>query len=419
MNDDSPFYKIPERRPPPRYLSALGEQRIDPKDPERFRDRLLAFFKANRTASDALVAGNVQMLGFDEVRTRFADQWPGVRDKVMLLAEQVIRRHIAEHDVYFPVGEEQFVILFGRSSHAEADRKARAIASEISDKLAIAGLAGGCVTVRAVTFEVDRSDPERLLTPRAMASSVALAQRAAEQKENAAFAEARPRIGVSFWPIANIQKRLVSMYLLDAVLPAEREVDRPRGMGSFHCRLDCYVVEKASEALVDAAVDRTRALLVVPVHFDTLSAKAHREAFLEACRTLPRLSEKRALLLVTDLEDSVAQMRLHQLFTYVAPFFAGFVGRFGLQFRRADKLGGLSLVGLAVNGAPFVYPVPEHGRRLAAFAEHAAASRMRSFFLEAATFEAAMAAKRAGYDYVQGPGLSPAASRIGDVFLLR
>src|SRR3546814_2403321 len=84
--------------------------------------------------------------------------------------------------------------------------------------------------------------------------------------------------------------------------------------------------------------------------YDTLAARGYRTQYLEVCRLLPRIAEKRLFLMVRRLSDDVPQGRLHTLFSYLAPYVAGFIGDFSLGFHRAEKLGGVRMVAIAVDG---------------------------------------------------------------------
>src|SRR3546814_4823248 len=73
------------------FLQSFDRQKLDPSDPADFSSKLLSFVRQNKVAADALIAGNVQMLGFEALKERFGAQWDGIKDKVHLLTEGVIR----------------------------------------------------------------------------------------------------------------------------------------------------------------------------------------------------------------------------------------------------------------------------------------------------------------------------------------
>ncbi|KZD05873.1 hypothetical protein [Oceanibaculum pacificum] len=404
------------------FLESFSRQKLDPGDPAIFRDRILEFVRNNKLVAEALIAGNVQMLGFAEVRKTFGERWPAIKDKVQLLAEAAIRKHTTPVDVFLTIDEERMVILFGRSTREEADDKSARIAREINEKLSgVSGIQDGLVTCRALVLELDRdSAAETLTTPEGLDQTVEAAQRSAEQAERESFQKLESELRITYWPMANVRKRLISAYAASLVLPVWKTSgeERERRTGVFECELDCYAMIHAGEALVRAGHSR-RALLLVPVHFETLAVKPFRTQLIAACQMLPRISSRRMLLDVVDLPEGVPQGRLHTLFSYVGPFFAGFVARQPLGFRSPQRFVGLKMLAIAADGSHVGTPKRDEYEQMQGFAAAAEKAHMRSVFYGAATFEAATAAKRARFDYIQGAAVAPAVSDPGRVFLLK
>ncbi|MBU0723470.1 MAG: hypothetical protein KJ904_12100 [Alphaproteobacteria bacterium] len=404
------------------FLESYSRQKLDPGDPAVFRDRILEFVRNNKLVAEALIAGNIQMLGFSEVRKMFGERWPAIKDKVQLLAETTIRKYVTPVDVFLVIDEEQIVILFGRSTHAEATEKSERIAREISEKLSgVSGIEEGLVTCRALVLEIPGENAaEMLATPEALSGTVAAVQRSAEQAEKDSFQQMEAELRIAYWPMVNIRKKLISAYSASVVLPLWKTSgqERDKRTGVFECELDGFTLAHAGQAMLRAGHSR-RALLLVPVHFDTLAIKPFRTQFIAACQLLPRISSKRLLLEIVDLPDGVPQGRLHTMFSYVAPFFAGFVGRQDMAFRNPQRFTGLKMIALSTDGSHVGTPNREDVVQMQGFAAAAGKARMRSVFYGASTFEAATAAKRTHFDYIQGAAVAPAVSEPGRVFVLK
>ena len=402
------------------FLQSFDRQKLDPSDPTDFSSKLLSFVRQNKVAADALIAGNVQMLGFEALKERFGEQWHGIKDKVHLLTEGIIKKHITADDVYCLVNEERFIVLFGKATKEQANKTAHAIGREVNARLSGAGAGGDAVSVRPMVFEVPRDDPVALKSPAALEETVEEAQKRAQAAEVAKVEAAKDKMRMRFWPVANVRKRLVSCYHAELHVPDAAELgfdpDEPSDTGAVEATIDGMVLQRAGAALVDAAAQKWRALLVVPVHYDTLAAKGYRTQYLEVCKLLPRIAEKRMFLMVRGLSDDVPQGRLHTLFSYLAPYVAGFIGDFSLAFKRAEKLGGLKMVAIGIDGHAMANPTPADITALKGFMQANKGIRMRRYFYGAATFEAATAARRAQFDYVQGAGVAPAMPVAGKVF---
>ena len=402
------------------FLQSFDRQKLDPGDAADFTSKVLSFVRENRVAADALIAGNVQMLGFEALKERFGDSWEGIKDKVHLLTEGVIKQHITNSDVFLLMNDEKFVVLFGKATRQEADATARRIARDVNAKLNGAGAGMEAVSVRPVVFEVPRDQTDDLKTPATLEASVEDAQRQAEREDEARVEAAKERMVMRFWPVANVRKRLVSCYHAELHVPADLDIglgaEGVSATGAVEAALDRMVLAKAGEALTEAAGRKMRALLIVPVHFETVAAKGFRSSYLEVCKLLPRIAEQRLMLMVRNLPDDVPQGRLHTIFTYLAPYFSGFVGDFSLSFRRADKLGGVGLIAVAVNGAELEPLTVQGVSALRDFSRGNHSGKVRRYFYGAQNFDAATAARRAQFDYVQGVGVAPSMPIHGKVF---
>ena len=398
------------------YLDSYSDQKLDTSDPKVFQQRMLAFCRINANAAEALLAGNVQLLGFEHVRETFGDKWPAVKAKVHLLTETVIKKYISREDVYVLANDEQFIVLFAKTDKAMAARTAKRIADEVNQRLH--GFNDGTegLSARAMVFEVPAGEPEKLASVNELAKSVEEVRDESETEERRSFEAAKDEMRLTFWPVTNIHKRLVSMYQASVVVPEGKMPEVESESGALEAALDTFALSAASSALIEAAGKKQRAFLIVPVTLETLDVKRFREAYVDQCRLLPQIAKKRMFLMVDGIPDDVPQSKLHGVFGYVAPFVAGFVGRFGIDFERGDKLGGISLIGMAADGAAMAVPTDKDHLAMSDFVVKNRAGKSRTFFTGTANFDVATAARKAHFDYVQGAGVAPAMSHFGVVF---
>ncbi|MFN3461688.1 MAG: hypothetical protein ACK4ZN_11815, partial [Oceanibaculum sp.] len=109
----------------------------------------------------------------------------------------------------------------------------------------------------------------------------------------------------------------------------------------------------------------------------------------------------------------------HTLLSFVGPFFAGFVARQPLGFRTPERFVGLKMMAVAADGSHVGTPARGDVEHMLGFARACGKARMRSIFYGASTFEAATAARRCNYDYLQGAAVAPAVADPGRVYLLK
>lgn len=407
---------------PSGYLRSFAPQRLDPADPDGFRKRIVAFFRGDAAGADVLVAGNVQLLGFSEVRESFGDRWPAVKEKVHLLAETVIQSHIRKDDLYVIANDDEIVILFGRDDKRTATAKATTIAGEINKRLQGVEVAGA-VTVRGVVSEIPRpAEPEALATPETLKAAVAEAEDDAERRELDRFEALLPSLGVSYWPVVNLRKGMISLYEAtprrDGKPIDAAEAAAPEDTGVFVREIDAFTLAQAGAALGQPPQRGYRAPVLVPIHFETLAVKQYRDHYCRACRLLSEETARRLICYVTDPPPNVPQARLHQLFTVLAPFFRGFVCRFPLDFTGVDRLGGLRMIALAADARSGPGP-PVTEKALTAFAQAARKLRMRPYLTGADTLQMAAMARRARFVHLRGAAVSPPVHEPGRVFMMR
>lgn len=409
---------------PSGYLRSFAAQRLDPADPDAFRRKIVAFFRSSAADADVLVAGNVQLLGFSEVRESFGDRWPAVKEKVHLLAETVIQGQIRKDDLYVIANDDEIVILFGRDDKRTAEAKAVAIAGEINKRLQGVEVAGA-VTVRGVVSEIPRpAEPEALATPQALTAAVADAEDDAERRQLDQFEAMLPALSVSYWPVVNLRKGMISLYEATprrAGKPVEApttDSGQPADTGVFVREIDAFTLSQVGAALATPPRRGYRAPVVVPIHFETLAVKQYRDHYCRACRLLSADTSRRLICYVTDPPPNVPQARLHQLFTVLSPFFRGFMCRFPLDFTGADHLGGLRMIALVADVSSGPGP-PATEKALAAFARAAKKLRMRPYLTGAETLQMAAMARRAHFVHLRGAAVSPPVHEPGRVFMMR
>jgi GGDEF domain-containing protein len=412
---------------PPAAPSALDQtiarQRLDPTDLPVFRERILDLHRRNLNVAEALNAGSLQVLGLETVKKRFGARWQTARDQVLRMVEQCIVRSITPDDVFVRMGEEQYVVLFCSSTRAEARATARRIAAAIDERLSGVIPGENQVSVRGVVVELDRPPlPESIASPEGLAQQVAKAETKAAADERAAFDEMASRLRLSFWPMANLKKRLISSY--DAQVGREGEGSAAKlpsesgGVGELDCALDCYALREAGKWLARRPKLGHKATLMVPVRFDTLAVKVHRTAYLEACGTLPDQARGRLLLKIVDFPDTMLQARLQGVLAYVSPFVLGFVARVPLGYRGFDQLAGLRVLAIATEGKHLGRPTEKDTEELRKLANQAALRNVRVILLGVPSIEAGTVARRAGVDYVTGAAILPKLPAPGRVFPL-
>ncbi|MBO6558963.1 MAG: hypothetical protein JJ959_00400 [Nisaea sp.] len=398
------------------YFESFDRQKLDPTDKNGFKSAMVDFCRNNKVAAEALMAGNVEMLGLENLKEKFGPNWTKVRGKVHLLTETIIKKIITPHDVYVLANAEQFIVLFGKDDRKTASLKAQQIAKEVNRRLHGTGTEAGFegVVVKSMVFEVPRDEPEKLTGVKELTQTVEEAREQKQAEETEAFEKAKESIRLHYWPITNIRKRLVSMYRSELMVPEGMMPEDGSETGALECAMDIATVQLARAAMEEKP--RAKPFLLMPVHMETITNKRFREAILVELKFLPDWAERRLLLYVTGIDDDVPQTVVHNSFTYLAPFCAGFVGGFSRKFKRADQLQGAGMIGTACTAGDAKEITPSLVEELSNFVVNNHGGRNRTFFFGAPDLDTATSARKVHYDYVDGPGVAPALGSFGPVF---
>tara|TARA_R110002012_G_scaffold49135_2_gene127222 strand:- start:864 stop:2084 length:1221 start_codon:yes stop_codon:yes gene_type:complete len=398
------------------YFESFDRQKLDPTDKDGFKSAMVDFCRTNTMAADALLAGNVEMLGLENLKEKFGPNWSKVRGKVHLLTESIIKKIITPNDVYVLANAEQFIVLFGRCDKATANMKAQQIAKEVTRRLHGSGTDSGFdgVTVKSMVFEIPRDEPEKLTDVKALAQTVEETRQQKQAEETEVFEQARESIRLVYWPITNIRKRLVSMYRAELSIPDGMMPEAGSETGALECAMDIAVIQLASNMLQEAP--KARPFLMLPLHMDSLINKQFRESLLVELKKLPDWAERRLMLYIRGIDDDAPQTVLHNNFAYISPFCAGFVGGFSRKFKRAGQLQGAGLIGTGCSAGDAKEITPGLVEELSNFVVNNHGGRNRTFLLDAPDLDTATTARKVHYDYVDGRGVAPPLGAFGPVF---
>ncbi len=427
----------------------LGAKKLDARDQDAFRRGILAFRDRAQNALDAVVAGNVQLLGFTEVRRHFADKWDSAKQLAYQVIEGCIERSLSEHDLYVKVNDESYVILFGQLSRTQAELRSETISQEVTAALCASIPGGAQITVRGLAVELDAAmGVNRIASVQDLAQCLERAEQRLSRRESKLFDRGLEDARVTWWPTTNIRKRMVSLYhgelvpgpdsgnpfnqflarrrkLADelAALDEHEEVaDLARsGTGTLTCKIDCHMLEHAASAMKGMQSAHHKALIMVPVHYDTLAMRNHREAYIRVAETLPAFANRRLAPLLLDLPPGTPQVRLRQILTPLQPFSLGSLVCTSMQTGDLDLLQAAGVMGLVVDAGSCAEDDDDLTSRLVSFvarARQAPRGGFRTLLHRCGATALGQRAVRAGFDYLNGRAVYPSVEAPGRVFRL-
>jgi hypothetical protein len=392
---------------------------LDPSRRDDFAARVGELRKLHVSQSDQRTHGRLQILDLEQIRLRFGRRWYDVREKAFQLIEHTLDRDLGDDDLYVVATETRLYILCTGSPRRDADLRARLIAATITERLC--GVVPGGVAVRVKSLAVDM---EILLAEvvnlRMLEERIEAAMQAADRAEKEAFAALRASLVPSWQPVLAPRRGMIGAYRLEPVVSEAGasfcSLDRHHPgtvNGVFDAEMDGWAVDTACATLPDTASRGRKALLVIPVHYETLASIALREPFCLACRRLPRSSSRRLLFEVHDLPGGLVQARVRELMAYPRPFCAGILVR--LNGAYTDHLAGTGILGVTMTD-----PAPEDMHHQALPREFALSARLhglRSYLFDAVSPASCQRAMHAGIDYLAGTGFMQPLHRPGPAIL--
>lgn len=393
-------------------------------DESNFVAKIAAFDARGAPPADTAIAGNVQLIGLDEIKRQFGDLWAGVRDAAHKAAEEVIRAHLSPLDLFAPVKDESYVVLFGQLDREAATAKARTIAAEITKRLCGDVENGALVTVRAVALEIARP-PNGFKSIAEIQAGLAHAHTDAAARARAEGQRIGKNIQFGYWPTLNLKKRLIAIYDCNIMRRADAgymltgdDAYPPDSTGEIAAGLDTIALDAAHQGLKAIEQQGKRAVLLLPVHYETLAFRAFRDRYIQGCRAFPESAQRNLAFHVLGMPEGLPQARLVEVVSQFRAWVLGFVCRLRLENPEIERFAGSGLVGISTDAGSTTAPTPVQFEHMRAFAEAARTAKLRSMFINARTVSLGSAAVRAGFDFVNGDAIVRMVSRPGRVYQL-
>ncbi|HEV2676581.1 MAG TPA: PAS domain S-box protein [Aliidongia sp.] len=276
--------------------------------------------------SGTVVAGKVQLVGLAEVRAALGDRWPAVADRSFQAAENILRKHLGDTDVFSRTADDGFLVCFAELDESEAQFKARTIGNEIREKLVgeFPEMAGTDVTSFATTIQVDADD---MMPENAIVNALeARLTRERKRLEDAAIKAMRAKLTTAevWFQIVRTDTNHAAPIVLTR-LPADIEDAQSTllalGRSEYVPQTELLLLTGAAErVLAELKQDRTD-LILTPVRLATLTHRRDAEHWLQVARTLGGPGKKRLVVEIRELGRDTARARLTDVTMMVSSLF--------------------------------------------------------------------------------------------------
>ncbi len=271
---------------------AAGEPPVNTHPlPSKFETKLAAAIN-----DDSVVAGKVQLLGLDEIKSSLGAQWDSHAQQVLRISARTIEQRLASGDTFEVVDSEKFLICFGSLDEREAQIKAHAILREIREKVlgtdsidaAVKDSFGIASEVHRVPLsETDISEESDVVG--LLLSRIDEAAHRAREQERTAIATMVDSARIVPGPVSTTRgaKAPFAMALFDKQTNSDilmLRKARPDN-SELDVEIDALRLGRTAEWLCENQFNAPP-VLIVDVSFSTLDRKKSRDQYLQLCSSL-------------------------------------------------------------------------------------------------------------------------------------
>ncbi|MBL8839533.1 MAG: EAL domain-containing protein [Alphaproteobacteria bacterium] len=389
--------------------------------------------------SQERLIGRVHLLSLRSIRERLGPHWEAYRERVTSTAEAVVASHLGRTALHASIGEDGFVVVMPFTDKLDGKVQCALLIDKIQKRIlgdgaklkdvAVAtfmGFAGG----RAV---LDESDAAAILEAFAGGAEdggppPAAAPAGADQRQHAAaeFAAA-PHVRLVpepvdfvFVPMWNAYRGAITGFHCigrhrtpQGALLSGYQMLPGRDNSSFAPELDLRTLRAAIAALQRMKEDGKRAIIGVAVNPRSLESAAARRCYAEVAAQLPDDQRHLCLAEIVGLPPDAPESRVAALVATLKPFFRHVAVRVAIDDRCLSRFRYLGIATLSANLADSAITKDAMRSHFKRFCADASRLGFVTVARGLATTDAVALAVTAGFDYVDGEAVVPAADRPG------
>lgn len=378
-------------------------------------DRLEDLISRQGETSQSVVAGSFELVGLDEIKEALGARWPDLAARASDLAEQGIRRRLADRDILQVLSETEFSICFARLDRKGAVERARQISREIKQEI-FAELPefSSSVTVKQYVAEIEIKNLAG--DTGSLADRLVLTLRRMRLEADRAILNYRRLLlkdfQVLFAPLWDPERAIVDLNrcVLDlslgcTTLSQFQAIADPDQMVDTLADMDCLALTRALEVLHRYGKASNVAAILVPVGYQTLARSSTRREYLKLLSSVPDVYSPFVKLEVTNVPARPNVDQLNTLLFTVSAIRRDLTLQVNASAGYLSALDAAPLWGLSCNLSAGQLRDPTQRTVAPAFMEFARDNGLRTMAHGANTIGLALAAVDSGFDYVSGTAI--------------
>lgn len=414
--------------------------------------------------SAKIQAGNLQMIGLQDIRDALGDDWPKHRETINRIVDGVIRKNLGPGDAHYHLDNDEYLVLFVQLNHAQARNRAAAIATE-AERLILGEMPEHDIRLASTVAEIDRdfvtskvgSMDELLAHVKNAGQSGPAAQVAAaggdvllfddeddipgDAEQPAASPRVRPAMGAgpdladldqsldclfqkktsaaflkecqaAFYPNFSTKRRNFAFYTVHVThMPTGNPADNSDPMledpYELAFLLDRYRLTTALLGLHRMVTSGHKGLISIPVSFATLATARTRNIYLSRFKDLPAGLFRSLCIIITDIPDGTPASRIADAMNYIQRYCASRILHIAPDVRLIDLYAATGCQGFAT-ALPVASADPAARLQvLSAFAKRAAWYKMEAILWNVASDDDINLGTAAGFSFLVGDAVAP------------
>jgi hypothetical protein len=319
---------------------------------------LRAFGKNKEDVVKSLLASSLQIIGLDDVKSRYAEFWEKIEKRVDSAVEAFFTKKLSKHDYFVRMDENRFALLFANSTYEEGLERANKLAGELLQLLF--GELPEKNIVRVETIVLDINLVDHINDFQNMEELVEYLNTAIIEIKSPVddeFESIEESLSVTFRPMLNNAKSFLSV---NEVLPCHLENSRKQPLeisesvfgasARMRAELDYRLVQDVKPAFNKLGGLRCKPLLLISVDYETLANPYRRYEYARFLKKLPDYTKKRLIINISNVPESLLNSRIRQILSTINPLVLGFVFEVAAGWNDFDVIKDLPVYGIGFVG---------------------------------------------------------------------
>ncbi|WP_165772165.1 PAS domain-containing protein [Niveispirillum lacus] len=276
-------------------------------------------------AGNDILAGRLQIIGLDDMRSTFGERWGSMREQALAIAEQTIRRDLSPTDQLQRMPDDSFVINFSGITEAEAVVRAQRIADTVRDRLLGAATPEGRVEAMVATVRsADLAEQQSEDLADFLVRKLAARRDESRRYMQTLLREAMTKATLDPRQIMRPEGFALPMQVAELAYPWRQQI----AMAMTTLGDDKAASFEADLVTLSVSIDwgelrKRKGTLVVPVQFENLMLPRLLDRYVDVVRNLPVELRQRILLHMLHIPAGIAGSRVGGMIQTLGPHCSG------------------------------------------------------------------------------------------------